>query len=264
MEQEQLAALIDFERYPIGDLAAPAGRAVVENCRRQLRESGLCLLPGFVRAEAVATMVEAARSLLPEAHHTEHWRATPHGDGGPEAGTLPRPTRAAMSSIAYDRIGPGSGLRTLYEWRGFTAFIRAALDNAGLHPCADPLVSCVVAVCREGDELGWHYDPNDGVVSLLLQEAGQGGGFEFVPGIRDTGARATARELAVLEGRDTGVLRPELEPGTLSLFNGHRALHRVAPVGPGRERMIALFSYAGQPGYVFAPGIRERFFGRRA
>ncbi len=124
------------------------------------------------------------------------------------------------------------------------------------------MVSCLMTVCRDGDELGWHYDPNDGVVSLLLQAAEQGGGFEFVPGSRGPDTAATARELAILEARDRGILRPDLEPGTLSLFNGHRSLHRVAPVGPGRERIVALFSYAAMPGYVFSPDIREKFFGR--
>jgi hypothetical protein len=263
-EIDSIAGLIDLERYPIADLSAPAGQAVIAACRQQLDDSGLCLLPGFIRADAIATMVETARGLLPEAHYTEHWRATPHGDGSPEAGSIPRPTRAAMRSIAYDRIGPNHGLRLLYQSPGFMAFIRAALDNPALHACADPLVSCIMAVCRDGDELGWHYDPNDGVVSLLLQAADQGGGFEFVPGIRSAGPEATARELAVLDGHDPGILRPHLAPGTLSLFNGHRALHRVAPVGPGRERIIALFSYADRPDYVFAPGIQEKFFGRHA
>ena len=54
-----------------------------------------------------------------------------------------------------------------------------------------------------------------------------------------------------------------LAPGTLSLFNGHRALHRVAPVTGRRPRIIALFSYAAQPGYIFSDHIHQRFFGRR-
>ncbi|HUS55112.1 MAG TPA: 2OG-Fe(II) oxygenase [Thermohalobaculum sp.] len=262
MSTKRLSEIVDLDRYPIADLAPPQRQTVVATCRKQLLDTGLCLLPGFVRADAVAGMVAEAQALAPKAHRTEHWRATPHGDGSPQAGTIPRETRAAMRSIAYDLIGRESGLRALYESCAFTGFLRAALDNDALYPCADPLVNCIMTICRDGDELGWHYDPNDGVVSLLLQPAEQGGGFEFVPDIRGRDPAATERELAVLEGRDDGVLRPRLAPGTLSLFNGHRSLHRVAPVGLGRERIIALFSYAQTPGYVFSPEIRENFFGR--
>ncbi len=264
MSNARLSEIVDLERYPIGDLTALQGRTVVETCRQRLCGTGLCLLPGFVRPDAVARMLTEAQTLAPQAYFTEHWRATPHGDGSREAGTIPRETRAAMSAIAYDLIGQGSGVRTLYELTEFTAFLRAALGNDALHPCADPMVSCIMTICRDGDELGWHYDPNDGVVSLLLQSAEQGGGFEFVPNLRGSDPEASARELEVLEGRDGGVLRPRQEPGTLSLFNGNQSLHRVAPVGPGRERIIALFSYAETPDYVFSSEIRENFFGRRS
>ena len=43
------------------------------------------------------------------------------------------------------------------------------------------MVGCMLTVLGAGDELGWHFDANDGVVSLMLQEAGAGGAFEFAP-----------------------------------------------------------------------------------
>ena len=37
---------------------------------------------------------------------------------------------------------------------------------------------------EQGDEFGWHYDTNDGAVSLVLQSAEEGGDFEYAPLIR--------------------------------------------------------------------------------
>ena len=113
MHDLDLSSVVDLDRYPIADLGAPDGLAVINACQKQLNDTGLCLLPGIVRAEAIARMVEDAQRLKSGAHFTEHWRATPRGDGSPEAGAIPRKTRAAMSSIAYDRIGSDSGLRVL-------------------------------------------------------------------------------------------------------------------------------------------------------
>jgi predicted 2-oxoglutarate/Fe(II)-dependent dioxygenase YbiX len=138
------------------------------------------------------------------------------------------------------------------------------LDRSPLYRCADPVVSCMLTVCREADELGWHYDPNDGVVSLMLQEADAGGAFEFAAGIRSEAPDASAAELAVLDGRYARVVRPELRAGTLSMFNGHGSLHRVAPVTGTRDRIIALFNYMAEPGYVFSEEIQRKFFGRVA
>lgn len=260
----QPSEIVDLRRYPIQDLEGPEARALVEACRAQLSARGLCLLPDFVRPEALAAMSDEARGLCRDAHVTEHWRASPHGDGGPEAGTIPRATRASLGAVAYDRVPADSPLRALYEWDGLTGLVAAVLEGPPLHRTADPLVSCMLTVCRRGDELGWHYDPNDGVVSLLLQEADEGGAFEFAPGTRGPGLAAEAVERAVIEGRAEGLVTPRLAPGTLSLFNGHRALHRVAPVTGAGERIIALFNYAPAPDYVFREDIHRRFFGRAA
>lgn len=264
-----IAAIVDLERYPIADLASLAAQSVTDGCHRQLGETGLCLLPEFVRTAALATMAEEARGLAPAAYHTEHWRASVHGDGGPDAGTIPQATRASIAAVAYDRLPADSLLRRLYEWDGLTDFIAAALNGGPLYRCADPLVSCMVTVCRKGDELGWHYDPNDGVVSLQLQNADAGGAFEFAPRIRAAGPEANGPEandieFAVIEDRYAALVRPRIAPGTLSLFNGHRSLHRVAPITGTGTRIMALFNYMAVPGYVFSGDIQEKFFGRRA
>ena len=65
------------------------------------------------------------------------------------------------------------------------------------------------------------------------------------------------------ESFTAALVRPPIAPGTLSLFNGYRSLHRVAPIpGPG-ARIMALFNYMAEPGYVFSADIHEKFFGRR-
>ncbi len=41
-----------------------------------------------------------------------------------------------------------------------------------------------LAVMGDGDELQWHFDQTDFVVSLALQDADEGGDFEVAPRIR--------------------------------------------------------------------------------
>ena len=257
-----LAGIVDLERYPIADPASPQGRALVDDCHRQLDETGVCLLPGFIRPAPLSSMIGEACALAPHAHHTDHWRSVDYElDRNPDD-PAPRATRASIGAVAYDRLTPDAPLRGLYESDEFTAFIAAALNARPLYRCADPLTSCMLTVAGSGDELGWHYDANDGVVSLLLQSAASGGGFEFAPGSRDHGAATLDMENAIMDGGHKGVVRLPLEPGTLSLFNGHHSLHRVTPVGGDQPRIIALFSYSDEPDYVFSDKIHRNFFGR--
>ena len=207
-------------------------------------------------------MISEARELAANAHHTEHWRSVVCDPDANHENSALRATRASIGAVAYDCMTSDSLLRGLYESDDLTSFIAAALGVEVLYRCADPLTACMLTVAGNGDELGWHYDPNDGVVSLLLQSATTGGGFEFARGSRDRGAATPALENAIMDSRHDGVARLFLEPGTLSLFNGHRSLHRVAPITGDEPRIIALFSYSDQPGYVFSDEIHHNFFGR--
>lgn len=255
--------IVDLQRYPVGDLDAPDGSAVVEKHRRRFLETGLCLLPGFLRPEALSAMAREARELSAEAHVTEQWRDGVSGDSRSGDSTDPRSTRARFGAVAYDRLPAGSPLRALYGWDGLTKLVAAIVGRAELERTVDPLVSCSLSFFRKGDELGWHYDSNEATVSLLLQAADEGGAFEFAPETRGDGITDTAaRERAALAGAAENLVSPRLEPGTLSIFDGNRALHRVAPVTGQRERIIALLNYAAEPDYAFSKEVHLRFFGR--
>lgn len=255
-----LGSIVDLRRYPIVELDGPAGNELIASCQAQLADDGLCLLPEFLCAPALSEIGREARALAPGAHRTEHWRATPNGD--PASGTTLRvATRASIGAVAFERIGATSPLRSLYESPHLTAFVSRVFGGSTVYPCADPLVGCMITVLADGDELGWHYDPNDGVVSLVLQDGDAGGTFEFAPAIRGSSQSSVDAEDAVSNGHFETLVRRQLAPGTLSLFNGHRSLHRVAPVVGNRARIVALLNYSREPGYVFSESIHRNFFG---
>ena len=51
-----------------------------------------------------------------------------------------------------------------------------------------------------GDELGWHFDNADFVVTLMLQAPHSGGGFEFAPMLRSADDRNDEGVRALLAG----------------------------------------------------------------
>lgn len=57
------AGVADLTRYPINDLASPAGQALIHGCRADLAAKGACSLPGFITPEAVRAMVNLAGQL---------------------------------------------------------------------------------------------------------------------------------------------------------------------------------------------------------
>ena len=141
--------------------------------------------------------------------------------------------RSAKSLIAYDQIPASSPLRAVYEADELTTFVGAALGVDPIYRQADEIGALNVMLYEPGDELGWHFDNADFVVTLMLQAPAAGGAFEYVPMLRGPGDDNPQGVASLLGGDRTGVRTMNPDPGTLALFRGHHSPHRVTPVeGP--------------------------------
>ena len=264
------ADLVDLERYPVLDLDG-AGAPMVERHAAELRSTGVSILPGFLRAAGLPALV-AECDALADGAYLQDVQGTPYlelPDATAWPQRHPRVTwdRSAVHTVAYDRFAPTSALRALFEWDGLLELVSRILGRAPLHRYADPLGAMNLAVMREGDALGWHFDQTDFVVSLAIQPSEGGGEFENVQRLRwtdgggieeryDTVARVLAGDAPEL------VTTVPMTPGTLMLFEGRWSLHRVTPVVGPTPRHVALFGYDTQPGTMSSELLKLVRYGR--
>lgn len=257
--------MIDLARYPITRLDAPEGQALVARCRAQLAEDGACELPGFLREEALAEMVREAEAQAPVAHRSAG-KATPYLELPAEPWPEAHPRRAwnpyALGAVPYDRFPADAALRRLYEWDPLMDFVAACLGRARLHRYADPLGALNLAVMVEGDELEWHFDQTDFVVSLALQSSLEGGDFLYAPRVRSADDERYDRVAGVLAGGSPLVRRLPMRPGTLLLFEGRHSIHCVSPVRGPRRRLVALLAYDTRPGSCASELLQQARYGR--
>ncbi len=257
--------LIDLARYPIDRLEGPAGERLLADCRRRFDADGALALPGFVRADAVAAMRDEALALAPLAHFGEK-RHNVYLIGSdpqfPAEHPRNRGQRTQVSTVADDLIPRGSRLRALYDWPPLRAFLAAVLGKAALHPYADPLASLNVTVGRPGERLGWHFDNADFATTLMLQDAEAGGHFEYCSGVRTPADQGYAAVEQILDGAHDDARRLPMAPGTLVLFRGRYALHRVTAIEGRRPRLMAVLSYDTEPGVLLSEATRMTFYGR--
>ena len=152
-----------------------------------------------MRPEALPAFIDDARALAPLAHrsgglgtvylgfpdesfppdHPQQWLGDYH-----------------VGAVAYDLFPPTRSIRRLYEWDELTRFVAAIMELDEIYPYADPLGALNLAVMTDGDQLQWHFDQTDFVVSLALQDADEGGDFEVSPFIRTAQRRALRRREA--------------------------------------------------------------------
>ena len=257
--------LVDLERYPIDALDTSAGHALVERCRAQLLVDGACELPGFLTDDATARLASESSTLAGQAHPSRV-EGTPYLDFPDESFPEGHPRRAlganSLRAVAYDLFPSDSGIRALYEWPVLRAFVAAVLDVAELFPYGDPLGALNLAVMADGDELAWHFDQTDFVVSLALVPAERGGDFEFVPRVRTPDDEHYQEVGAVLAGDVSSTHRLPMTPGTLLLFEGRYSLHRVTPIEGDTARLVALLAYDTRPGTTSSDLLRLVRYGR--
>ncbi len=261
------AALVDLDRYPVTDLDGPVAGAVVAAARTAMRERGVAILPGFLTRDAVATLVAEGDALSPLAHSSETfgtpYLAAPDWDL-PEGHPGRNLQRSQVGAVAYDLFPADSPLRALYEWDALKDFVAAILGVSELHRYADPFGALNLAVMAEGDELGWHFDMTDFVVSIALRSSDEGGLFENAARIRSADDPNVAGVRSVLDGAapDGTVVTEPMVPGTLMLFNGRWSMHRVTPIGGPVTRLVALLAYDTKPGTDSSELLKMVRYGR--
>ena len=82
--------------------------------------------------------------------------------------------------------------------------------------------------------------------------------------IEETVAGARQAVQRVLHGEGDGVLRLPAGPGTLAVFRGQHALHRVTPVTGPRPRINSVLTYGQHPGMKLTEVTQKLFYGRTA
>ena len=260
-----LSALIDLVRYPLEDDSAFA--PIAARCRTQLNESSFASLPGFLRSGVAEAMTSEVMGAIPRAYRRERsFSAYEEStlERYPEEHVRRRKHESRQFIVATDVLPKAGRLRGLYGDETLTKRIAQMLEEPALFPLADPVMGCTATVMYEGDTHGWHFDLNDFVVSILLQAPEAGGTFDFAPNIRTDGEENYAEVAAVLEGRSPALRSVKVEAGTLLLFCGRRALHRVPPIAGAVPRVIALFSYDRRPGVRYGSEVYARVVGRSA
>jgi len=262
--QPVINELIDLDRYPI-DHAGPGRDAVVAGARAALCSAGCAVLKGFVRAESLLALVaECDRNA--QFGHRNFNRTNPYftaeRDDFPASHPLRRFYDRSNAFVPADHFGQGSLLRAIYDWPAFAPFIQEALGEAQFYPYADPLADVIVNLADEGAGFPWHFDTNNYTVTLAIQNAAQGGDFEYSPYLRTPTDENYQGVERVLDGDTSLVHNLRLEPGDLQIFKGRYSLHRVTPLAGPITRYVAIFSYVEEPGMVGSPERTRQLYGR--
>ena len=230
-------ALIDTDRWPLNDTA------LHEQLHRVFCAENVVVLPGFIRHEYIDELVRESEELMTVSYRSE--------------------VNGKVNVVAYDQFPAHSLLRALYEWDGLMNFVGKVLGEAKLFRYADELGALNLSSMIDGDDLGWHFDQTDFVVSIALQPSISGGEFKNAARIRSADNNNEDIVQAVRNGERPDLVRVEpMTPGTLMVFNGRWSLHQVSPIVGDVTRHVALLAYDTKPGTESNQELKFTRYGR--
>ncbi len=255
--------LIDLERHPIHQ-PGPVRDALVARVRADLDRDGCAVIKSFLTQAGIAALTEEADGVSDKGHRSfnrTNVYFTKDDPSLPEDHPKRRFFDRSNAFIPADNFAGDGPLRTIHDSAGFDDFIQDCLQEERFYRYADPLADVIVNMAEDGAGFPWHFDTNNFTVTLAIQNAEEGGAFEYAPRIRkgDENFDEVAR---VLDGTSDKVKVLTLEPGDLQIFRGRYSLHRVAPLKGPRRRYVAIFSYVEEPGMVGAPERTMQLYGR--
>ena len=238
----------------------------IEDAYGVLEDKGVVTVPNFLSSQTLATLQSEARAARHRAYFCTQSHSvflTPPDPSLPPSHVRNRQVVSSKGCICDDDVPADSPLRAIYDSDAFREFVMGVTGETSLYPYADPLSSINVHYAERGQELGWHFDNSEFAITLLIAKPSAGSVFEYVPSLRDSAAGTVDEEAiaALLDGR----LEPKrllIEPGTLVLFRGRDAIHRVTPNESDDTRMLAVLAYNSQPGVELSEDARRTFYGR--
>ncbi|UZJ31686.1 HalD/BesD family halogenase [Streptomyces endophytica] len=261
-----LDEVVDTGRYPLADPDGPEARAVVSRARQELDTLGCTVLPDFLHPARRALLRTECAEIAPRAHFDVEsvnvYNIAVDQDlppGHPGRTVFER----GNAFVARDRIPADALISRLYAHPAFQRFVARCFRLPRLYELADPYSALVLNVVEPGKEHPWHFDTNEFTVSMLTQQAGAGGDFEYCPNIRSAQDERFDDVRDVLAGRGERLVhRLPLRTGDLQLFKGRYSLHRVSPVRGATARHSAIFAYSERPGVIGSVARTRQLFGR--
>ena len=257
--------LINLSKYPI-DEPNDILENVIEHVRTDLATDGCAVIRNFLSKEGVSDLIKETTKVVHNAHHSSALTNAYFTADDPSLPTS-HPKRQfferSNAFIPADNFLKSGALRKIFDHEGFDEFIRACLSEPKnkFFRYADPLADAIVNVSSEGNGFPWHFDTNNYTVTLAIQNAAEGGEFEYAPMIRQKDENF-AEVSKVLKGQSQMVKSIVLQPGDLQLFKGRYSLHRVGPLKGTIPRYVAILSYVEEENMVGSVERTKQLYGR--
>lgn len=262
-----LAELVDLNRYPIDQPDSDGYRDAVAAAQADLGSVGCAVIKDLVLPDALERLGQEIWDRKSTTHFSTqvinpyfHFNHNPDYADDHAMNTF---LERSSGFIPGDSWQDETAMRQMFEHPDLARFLADCLEIPELHPYADPLAGLTANILDPGQQFTWHFDTNEFAVTVLVEEADEGGLFEYVHNIRSDGDEGFDHIKEILDGGRREVHVLDLRPGDMQIFRGRYSLHAVSRVADdSKPRHAAIFAYTEKPGVIGRLERTQQLFGR--
>ena len=259
-QANKLASILNTKSHPIDDLEYRS------KCKSMLDQDGVLVLKNFLLSDSIRSILEEAIQQERLAYYcvNEHnVYLEPFDDNYHKSHPRNKTVISSKGCITDNQVPRGSALRVLYDSEDFKEFLCSVLNEESLYKYDDNLSSINIHYAKTGQELGWHFDNSSFAITLLIQKPEAGGEFEYIRDFRNS--KNNDNNYDQVLDLISGQCKPKklaMENGSLVLFRGKDAIHRVTPTVGDRTRILSVLAYNSEPNVKLSETARMTFFGK--
>ena len=259
-QANKLASILNTKSHPIDD------QEYRSKCKSMLDQDGVLVLKNFLLSDSIRSILEEAKQQERLAYYcvNEHnVYLEPFDNNYHKSHPRNKTVVSSKGCITDDQVPGGSALRALYDSQDFKEFLCSVLNEETLYKYDDNLSSINIHYAKTGQELGWHFDNSSFAITLLIQKPKAGGEFEYIRDFRNS--KNNDNNYNQVLDLINGQCKPKklaMENGSLVLFRGKDAIHRVTPTIGDRTRILSVLAYNSEPNVKLSKTARMTFFGK--
>jgi alkylated DNA repair dioxygenase AlkB len=232
---------------------------------KEFQRTGLFHIPNYLTNDEINAMLNEVHQL----RHLSYYSTDSHTIYQDDiVSSLPiNHTRNILQNsskfiIGYDKLPSSSLLRSIYNRNNLINIVSKCVNiNIFLSGCK--YNSAYYNIYEEGDELGWHFDKSTFGVNLILQNAGNGGHFEYHHNHNNNDIYNYNNVNNIINNynNNSHYYINNIDAGSLIIFAGRYSLHRVSKVTQLPARINAILSFEISPNVKSSPYTLKKFFG---
>ena len=260
INKNKLSAIINIDKHPINCSIYRT------ECKRKLDNEGVLVLTDFLLKDTITRILKEANEQEDSAYYCVNKHNVylePLDPSFQESHPRNKTVISSKGCITDNQVPSDSYLRFLYNSKSFKEFLCEVLSEEALYKYDDELSSINIHYAKEGQELGWHFDNSSFAITLLIQKPISGGRFEYIRDFRNSSNNENNYDQVshLLDNR-CSPNKLKMENGSLVLFRGKNAIHRVTPTEGDLTRVLSVLAYNSEPDVKLSESARMTFFGK--